>query len=1654
MPTRVIVRRQLPQTFGLHLHLYPQKRIALVNRIDPNTPGFFSGIKVGDSILSINGISMAGMSSEQIVSLLSSATTAVIEYDSAPAPTALASGVVIDLVDDDEEEPYRPTPPRQAESAFSGIMRPHRYLLSVERSVGGGGYGGRTEVIDLISSDEEDDHVERLMAEPAAPLPTPRSQPSSQQPSQQSVINSPSSVLTSSIPVTGTKRSFSSLGEAQSSASAKRRKDKGVMIKEEFAPKGFGEANIADEVVEVAPEELQQENNHGASCSASAANPSGNGHAMNMDEDFEIVGGNMTAASEMPHQREACTKHPFRNYMSANTRASIPTSVNLTFCLNCYCYVCEVKASECQDWPMHCNATYKMPQWKELQRANNAPILRIMTAEQKALYNSTYKSLLSSFLASSTGNYEDDDEDEYYSDSYDSYDDEDDYPHYGYGRFERHDQDDRYKGQVDAVVKQLRELLAESISDNNKFMAVVPLIATCMEKTKSRFRKYLEPVIIECMVHPFCNTDVLNVLRNIANAREMETIGDYLIAVQAFYANPSSKSVIGQLSVLPGNCIPNLFCRMCSKMSAEAQSTLIGMLRDLSQSWAVLMVLTNQAGSLPNENLDAFKGILYALCKKKEFTFMSMTADFARQYVIASDVSEQALLKLAAVMVDLLSTSSAALPISVVAYVFQLMLDMCMTKESAENISFLTQLASSEEHICTIRTLQTEVLHYISAQLDDNANKLVMCFSLLWLLVVRIYSSVPVDSMTNFLVPDWKLAIALRLSSFLHQSSRLGDAHSAVLLDIAQVAGAKALVHRDYPASACTLPSELINELCRLPRIGIAANDPTLQKYNIYLREFNGDSLSQVIPDLVCTVQNRTMLLQTLLHPSKMNRVVGHYLPCEQLCKLLRTQVLAWQSQHEEAAKVQAIIKSMDTVKFLWKSLVISMYQTVVNMQETYHKLFDRDLPTIDPPLIALVSDQQFIQQHGIEAMCVLFSLQVLKSSLVNTRPFLVYTQMKKNIDAVVSIWKLSTVAPKALSYIFMLDNLPKLDSLCVLVECLYKDLVHVHITKQYPQLGSMPVEKFLLNMAKEDWAACKAVSFGGCSNIFQLLGQVSIEEMAWAKELIEENMQQVVPLVETAAQIYIKDLSSCEVIIYSCINKANNLAFECYTRFSLAFTLTNASSARSLLASRLITLQAEFNHDQQQLERIQTKINSILSELPVGKEGFNGRAESTLCLCAYLGRIDICMARYGLDEAMMQAQFGSDLDKILNKVFCFCPGLTLEKAVSQLLPILRNRKHHSNTYIQHIERSVKHIKVPGRHDCARREVIFYHYQNCATLQELLRAVNNDEIVVNHIYSYMKNLSAPKSWSEYVKILYMLLGDERFAQHLYNWQLSPDIFVGSAIIIYDTVVQLLPSLASKEKVLVFVVNLIFYSNVNLITQCNNLQDIKAAWLDTGSTGDNFPEDVNSRIFFSKTLLMLLKDPQGAANYIATLRHYDALYAQYKEKILQNFMNVDKLEQSVEFHYHLQEYGTLFAYMNSLAFSVDVGRSSAIRFESLSKAVILLTNILTQDIYLNKHNIPLNVVSNDSFIRLLFNFCAHVVGYFYGVDTHNNYNAMLHTPLVKLITKVKDLSGGVQFVEDYLTCAMTQLSSYAPRLLQGLPNETLNSLLWWVVLITI
>lgn len=109
-----------------------------------------------------------------------------------------------------------------------------------------------------------------------------------------------------------------------------------------------------------------------------------------MDGEIEFVGGSFASTSSMPHQREACSVHPFKFTSHAS---------NSKHCAYCYCYICDTKAAECISWQNdHCHASTKNAMSKKEREVFKSPLFRSLSRHEVKDFWTCNKDRLSGLL--------------------------------------------------------------------------------------------------------------------------------------------------------------------------------------------------------------------------------------------------------------------------------------------------------------------------------------------------------------------------------------------------------------------------------------------------------------------------------------------------------------------------------------------------------------------------------------------------------------------------------------------------------------------------------------------------------------------------------------------------------------------------------------------------------------------------------------------------------------------------------------------------------------------------------------------------------------------------------------------------------------------------------------------------------------------------------------------------------------------------------------------------------------------------------------------------------------------------------------------------------------------------------------------------------
>ncbi|XP_057227269.1 uncharacterized protein LOC130576538 [Malurus melanocephalus] len=101
-----------------------------------------------------------------------------------------------------------------------------------------------------------------------------------------------------------------------------------------------------------------------------------------VDEKEDLVVTYCKQANVMPHARYDCNVHPFER---TECDTCSPLGTNNVICDQCYCYICDKPAAECQHWTTpslcHCNAHNKSSFWKSQRNLALTGVLAMFNLE-------------------------------------------------------------------------------------------------------------------------------------------------------------------------------------------------------------------------------------------------------------------------------------------------------------------------------------------------------------------------------------------------------------------------------------------------------------------------------------------------------------------------------------------------------------------------------------------------------------------------------------------------------------------------------------------------------------------------------------------------------------------------------------------------------------------------------------------------------------------------------------------------------------------------------------------------------------------------------------------------------------------------------------------------------------------------------------------------------------------------------------------------------------------------------------------------------------------------------------------------------------------------------------------------------------------------
>lgn len=1435
-------------------------------------------------------------------------------------------------------------------------------------------------------------------------------------------------------------------------ASAPPAKKRRLTIKEEFPPKAFGEANIGDELVEMAPEEEE--------VAASGMHGSGG------DEDFEIVGGNLTVAAEMPHQREACTRFPFM----MNGKAGTPMGAkNLTHCPQCYCYVCEVKADECTEWSVHCNATYRLQLWKDLHKVKSAPIMRIMNAAQRVLFAQEAESFFSNDSDGEGYNsYDEEDDDEYNSD----------YDEYNPYRNRFRDEYGRGASNFQSLVTKMQAMFQRA-QDEDSFVAAAALLVQLIEKNAQAYNiRSLENVILECSINKYCKNGLVDLLKTTLTNCNLHETSQLVSCLQSFLANPSGHypKCPNRFWGLSESVCSTLLKRVYSRMENRLLDDWLMHLKFPSMPIRVLFCIAEEFAELPG--LDKMKMITEKVAalgqRVNPTTFPAIAAEFIR------DMKPVVILRFLAVILDMHKASLAAIPSAVVSCFVGAMLQVAlrgMTVASAEEVF---AAVTAEGTVIQRRLSDLSVFDWIVRQtgpVTAHLNEPVlssagMALTLLWVHLIRLCATPGFPAMENFFnfsIDGLEIRLVVIVSNFLAAVATFANPNE--IMDVSCKVATRAMINESYDAHSHRISGIVLNELLRLPTIACPQSVGNtiygfmgLQCFEVNThstlpgadavvnqdhKSFSDALKAIVLPDTAVMVQQSKKMLGSFLNTNQLSTVWTR----------MSSQIAVSGKASTCADKLNYFQQHSDTLRILWKALILHLLQlqsTPSSSAQPSLLRLDSGASILSDDLIEATLQPAFVAEHGSSTFVVLHGLKVISKigAGVRTSPFDLYSTMKQTIHKIYHFVEANPQSIAELRHLYLLEEgANEAESIC--------DIWNASAVKRmngvFETYGNVPSIRLAFALAKEDFTMVDYCLLQNTVALFTTLTKISVDSLVWRPAVFESHFRKLTNAFEQAVIKLTMGDPAGEIAKMSAalMNETlDNVLMNVFARLSIAFVATFADFRLPLLRARIpvfLSNQAVDFATRGKLEQIRLSVGQQV-KAGVSPTDF----PALVCSCAYTGQFVEVLAAHGDDVHQVAALFkfnsvgtlptGVSFKQLVRWLIVFCPDQTLDLLLGQLMPIFCNHEDNEldKSCADAIKQSIdRERNRPGISLRYRLEALFYFSGQSSDLNNLLHAVPNDPFLVINLIIWLKGVKNPQ-WKGHLPTLRQLMTEDEFNDYLFS--VRPAESAGAQTKDLATAVKgLLTTLNSRDSALCALAYCLL-RNKALIAD-DLLADLQASWL-VSVVPAQLSTSRAKEIEFCKIFLQMLRDSANALPYLQRLRSFDEMYAQHRQAVVSIFNDPSNVPRSLQFQLQICEFRGMTAFLRDIIF--DGNKSMILHDARGVTAIDTLTGLINKKTLISYGNTsfpstePIGVqcvkvlAHAEGFLRVIFELIVMIQGYFFECthELRTRYGAALQ----KLVGRIVAFAEKQSFVDNYLSSALSLMSTFNSATFHSLPAD--------------
>lgn len=1364
--------------------------------------------------------------------------------------------------------------------------------------------------------------------------------------------------------------------------------------------------------------------------------------------DFNEALASPPSSEGSPHPREACPVCPFR---IARSRESMEQhrEANYNSCPSCWCYVCNCSVADCLSWSAHCNASHHSTYWRELRDTKEDPVTNVLTGPQKDLYMKhlfciIYPSAQPSGAEAGPGDTA--------AEQDETTDDESQFI-----------KTEPLTSHHHAGMVYLRTLLLTA--DNDQFIVAVALVLRTIKKFPEYRKYWLLPVVVRAVLHDMSSPVTAQVIKQHLTAQGHTEVCRMLNLVEGAVAEPAKLFTVNKMFFY--KIQPDIALAIADKVYDQLDKACwqdYTMQRNLPEIHATMLVIMIR--HITKQSVSTFtpRDIywLHELCKVPVSVFRACAEPFS------AVLPPHRLLRFIGLLFDSILPHMSTVTAGVLDDVIRILLKAVFRSPVADSTALVNQAIAALAD-CQHHAMIGSLVHWINMQLDIGAfSEQSMALMMLWLFVVRLSKHTFPAAVNIVHSIDINAAMAICSLFITTAGGQWPNVIKTTLMDAAHDCCGRIILRADYNSAEHSIVDEALNEYLRMP-VFVQAVDDVMKTYHVYARVYddhelvkhapNYQALACRPPDLILrhltfrAVQN-DLMGPTLGLPNRFD-VLGRFISGNELAMALERFLNHFNTLLEEADVLLVMDENEDTIKIIWKSLLIALYEAILGVHalpEAVLKVclgmkkarLDWIMDTLSVPAVMM--------SRGIQLFCILQTIRIV-SDLHG------YKSMKHLFFEAVSkakkeVWRLLDLLDvpgikEAFSYAYMLCYEQNRNGVEDVVGDIWK--VFIGYAKTF-HAEIKPTDRVTLGMQYEDWLLVEQnySLYNTSGGSIEVWGELPPSLLVWRDA--EGNYAKLMQIFESCESPWFGAKYLLNKPIRS--GSRDSILFEVLNRLSERFVLQEVCWQTPLLCARLSVLIASTSENSAMVTKkdhllvdIANKMRSYCASAKVEDLGLIMKLFSS---ATFLGNYKN-LSEAHLERMSNPKSFPADKYTAANRLLLFCPEVHCDGLVAELMPFLaetcKQEDQHKTMLLCNLDQNILHPKHMERY----AELWFYVHHDQASFERLMALHGQDSPIKQRVLTWVQCVMAQAKGSVqgFLTMLQVLLDEQSFNAHLLNWQPSP----AAALSTYSDVNSLLPMLVQRDGALCVLARCLWADEDLLSHGVMSLEDtIQIEWLEPTADG---PEEAE----FAKIYLKMRLDGEHSLEYLQQLRQRSSsLYDAHRAHLLGINVRGKPLIRIFQLLMSLGEFSGMVDCLRGVIFDGGLVRTDmtacqeamATLMEVLTPNMLAGSQAVDEESSLTPHQLQcvMSMSNPQGFLRILAKLILDVQGYLYAggqgyVALQQGYSQMFQ----QLAEKVSACCEGNPFIAAYLQCCIDWFAGFdnALELFKALPHSVQEAL---------